>query len=57
MVEFTTTGLLLSLPLRATEFRFVDYGSSGEVFCEDSINPDVDTETPLEDAIAWIKKY
>ena len=28
--------------------------SSGEVFCDDPINPDVYSETPLEDALAWI---
>lgn len=36
--------------------RSAEIARTGEVFCEDPINPDVDTETPLEDAIAWIKK-
>ena len=28
---------------------------TGEVFCDDPIIPDVETETPLEDAVAWIQ--
>ena len=28
---------------------------TGEVFCDDPITPDVETETPLEDAVAWIQ--
>ena len=32
-----------------------DMARTGEVFCEDPVNPDVNTETPLEDAIAWIE--
>jgi len=32
-----------------------DLARTGEVFCEDPIEPDVDTETPMEDAIAWIE--
>lgn len=31
-----------------------DVSRTGEVFCNDSINPDVYLETPLEDALAWI---
>ncbi len=31
-----------------------DMARTGEVFCEDPINPDVNTETPLEDAVSWI---
>jgi len=31
-----------------------DVARTGEVFCEDPIEPDYVTETPLEDAIAWI---
>ena len=31
-----------------------DVARTGEVFCEDPILPDVPTETPLADAIAWI---
>lgn len=29
--------------------------AAGEVFCDDPIDPDVSTETPLEDALAWIR--
>ncbi len=28
---------------------------TGEAFCDDPIAPDVETETPLEDAVAWIQ--
>lgn len=31
-----------------------DVSRTGEVFCDDPINPDVYSETPLEDALAWI---
>ena len=31
-----------------------DVARNGEVFCDDPIDPDVLTETPLEDALAWI---
>ena len=31
-----------------------DVARTGEVFCDDPIAPDVDTETPMEDAIAWL---
>ena len=31
-----------------------DVARTGEVFCDDPINPDVETGTPLEDATAWI---
>ena len=31
-----------------------DVARTGEVFCDDPIAPDVETETPLEEAIAWI---
>ncbi len=31
-----------------------DVARTGEVFCDDPIEPDVVTETPLEDAIGWI---
>lgn len=34
--------------------RSADVARTGEVFCEDPILPDVPTETPLADAIAWI---
>ena len=34
--------------------RSCDVARTGEVFCEDPIQPDVNTETPLEDAIEWI---
>ena len=32
-----------------------DVARTGEVFCDDPIAPDVETETPLEDAVAWIQ--
>ena len=32
-----------------------DVARTGEVFCDDPIAPDVETETPLEDAVAWIR--
>ena len=36
-----------------------DVARTGEVFCDDPIEPDVVTETPLEDALEWInnKEY
>ena len=34
--------------------RSCDVARTGEIFCEDPIDPDVRTETPLEDAIGWI---
>jgi hypothetical protein len=33
----------------------LDYYPDREVFCDDPIAPDVETETPLEDAVAWIQ--
>ena len=32
-----------------------DVARTGEVFCDDSIGPDVLTQTPLEDALNWIR--
>lgn len=32
-----------------------DMARTGEIFCEDPIEPDVRTKTPLEDAVAWIE--
>ena len=32
-----------------------DVARTGEVFCDDPIAPDVETGTPLEDAVAWIQ--
>jgi len=32
-----------------------DVARTGESFCEDPVLPDVNTETPLEDAVAWIE--
>ena len=32
--------------------RSAEIARTGEVFCEDPINPDYNTETPMEDAIA-----
>lgn len=38
--------------------RSCDMARTGEVFCDDPIEPDVQTETPLEEALAWIEsKY
>jgi hypothetical protein len=36
--------------------RSCDVARTGEVFCDDPIDPDVPTETPLEDAIRWIQE-
>ena len=33
-----------------------DVARTGEVFCDDPINPDVLTDSPLEDALEWISK-
>lgn len=33
-----------------------DVARTGEVFCDDPIEPDVRTDTPLEDALAWINE-
>jgi len=33
-----------------------DMARTGEVFCDDPINPDVLTEQPMEEALAWIRK-
>ena len=32
-----------------------DVARTGEAFCDDPIAPDVSTETPLEDALAWLR--
>ena len=32
-----------------------DVARTGEVFCDDPIAPDVETQTPLEDALVWIQ--
>jgi len=34
-----------------------DVARTGEVFCDDPIEPDLSTETPLEDAVAWIASH
>ena len=34
-----------------------DVARTGEVFCDDPISPDVETGTPLEDALEWIRGY
>ena len=34
-----------------------DVARTGEVFCDDPIEPDVVTETPLEDALLWIENH
>lgn len=48
---------LFSLPdgsqLALTTSRLVS--RTGEVFCDDPVDPDVLTETPMEDALAWIR--
>ena len=31
-----------------------DIARTGEVFCDNPIEPDVTTETPLDDALEWI---
>ena len=33
-----------------------DVARTGEVFCDDPIQPDVVTDTPLEEALIWIKR-
>ena len=43
----------LSYTLVITTARAI--ARTGEVFCDDPIAPDVETETPLEDAVAWIQ--
>ncbi len=34
-----------------------DVARTGEVFCDDPINPDVLTETPYEAALEWINSF
>lgn len=34
-----------------------DVARTGEAFCDDPIEPDVLTETPLEDALAWLRSH
>ena len=34
-----------------------DVARTGEVFCDDLIAPDVQTDTPLDAALAWIQSY
>ena len=34
-----------------------DVARTGEVFCDDPIEPDVTTDTPLEAALEWIQSY
>lgn len=34
-----------------------DIARTGEVFCDNPIEPDVTTETPLDDALEWIMHY
>ena len=43
----------LSYTLVITTARAI--ARTGEAFCDDPIAPDVETETPLEDAVAWIQ--
>ena len=35
--------------------RSCDVARTGEVFCDDPVDPDIATDTPLEDAIRWIQ--
>ena len=35
--------------------RSCDVARTGEVFCEDPIDPDLSTENPMEDALSWIQ--
>ena len=37
--------------------KSAEIARTGEVFCEDPIVPDMTTETPLEDAVAWIESF
>ena len=32
-----------------------DVARTGEAFCDDPIVPDVTTQTPMEDALAWLR--
>ena len=32
-----------------------DMARTGEIFCDDPIAPDVPTDHPLEDALAWLR--
>ncbi len=32
-----------------------DVARTGEAFCDDPIVPDVNTETPMEDAMTWLR--
>lgn len=32
-----------------------DVARTGETFCDDPIDPDVTTETPMQDALAWLR--
>lgn len=49
ITKFLVDGYMLLITIAG------DMARTGEVFCEDPVNPDVNTETPLEDAIAWIE--
>lgn len=33
-----------------------DIARTGEIFCDDPIVPDVETESPEEDALLWLKE-
>ena len=49
VTKFLADGYLLVITNAADQAR------TGELFCEDSVEPDVSTDTPLEKASAWIK--
>lgn len=48
VTKFLADGYLLVITTAS------DMARTGEVFCDDPIEPDVRTETPLEDAVVWI---
>ena len=48
VTKFLADGYLLVITTAS------DMARTGEVFCDDPVEPDVRTETPLEDAVAWI---
>ena len=50
IVEPLSDGYTLLITVSCNEAR------TGEVFCDDPVSPDVETQTPLEDAEAWIKE-
>lgn len=49
VTKFLSDGYLLVITTSC------DVARTGEVFCADPIEPDVRTDTPLEDAAAWVR--